>query len=63
MPPDVSLADLAERLGVEYDGPVVMIDDVHHDSRAAGPGSLFVAIPGATSDGHDFARGALTGEK
>jgi UDP-N-acetylmuramoyl-L-alanyl-D-glutamate--2,6-diaminopimelate ligase len=60
MPPDVSLADLAARLGVEYDGPVVMIDDVHHDSRSAGPGSLFVAIPGATSDGHDFAQGALT---
>ncbi|MDF5756859.1 UDP-N-acetylmuramoyl-tripeptide--D-alanyl-D-alanine ligase [Spongiactinospora sp. TRM90649] len=33
-------------------GPVVI------DSRAAAPGSLFVAIKGARVDGHDFAEGA-----
>ncbi|WP_169944831.1 UDP-N-acetylmuramoyl-tripeptide--D-alanyl-D-alanine ligase [Microbispora sp. H11081] len=33
-------------------GPVVI------DSRAAGPGSLFVAIKGERADGHDFARQA-----
>ncbi|MDI6893125.1 MAG: UDP-N-acetylmuramoyl-tripeptide--D-alanyl-D-alanine ligase [Bacillota bacterium] len=37
---------------------------VTHDSRRAGPGFLFVAIPGATTDGHlfledVFARGAV----
>ncbi|GGO02665.1 UDP-N-acetylmuramoyl-tripeptide--D-alanyl-D-alanine ligase [Microbispora rosea subsp. aerata] len=33
-------------------GPVVI------DSRAAGPGSLFVALKGERADGHDFARQA-----
>ena len=30
------------------------------DSRAAGPGALFVALPGESSDGHVFVGGALT---
>jgi len=30
------------------------IQDVTADSRRVGPGSLFVAVPGRTSDGHDF---------
>ncbi|MEW9528015.1 UDP-N-acetylmuramoyl-tripeptide--D-alanyl-D-alanine ligase [Microbispora sp. NPDC049125] len=34
-------------------GPVVI------DSRAAGPGALFVAIKGERADGHDFARQAV----
>jgi UDP-N-acetylmuramoyl-tripeptide--D-alanyl-D-alanine ligase len=34
-------------------GPVVI------DSRQAGPGSLFVALPGARADGHEFARDAV----
>ena len=34
-------------------GPVVV------DSRRAGPGSLFVALPGERVDGHDFASAAL----
>jgi UDP-N-acetylmuramoyl-L-alanyl-D-glutamate--2,6-diaminopimelate ligase len=59
MPPDVPLNELADRLGVEYHGPVVVVDDVHHDSRAASPGSLFVAIPGANVDGHDYAETAV----
>jgi len=33
--------------------------DVTHDSRAAGPGVLFAARPGATADGHDFAPAAV----
>ncbi len=32
----------------------VPIHDVTHDSRQVGPGSLFVAVRGFTSDGHDF---------
>ena len=30
------------------------IHDVTHDSRAAGPGDLFVAMRGARTDGHDY---------
>lgn len=32
---------------------------VEFDSRAVTPGGLFVALPGARSDGHDFAVGAV----
>ncbi|MGV9800676.1 Mur ligase domain-containing protein, partial [Mycobacterium sp. NPDC003449] len=31
---------------------------VEFDSRAIGPGGLFLALPGARSDGHDFAAAA-----
>ncbi|WP_264077579.1 UDP-N-acetylmuramoyl-tripeptide--D-alanyl-D-alanine ligase [Mycolicibacterium houstonense] len=32
---------------------------VEFDSRAIGPGGLFLALPGARSDGHDFAAAAV----
>ncbi|HEX9833537.1 MAG TPA: UDP-N-acetylmuramoyl-tripeptide--D-alanyl-D-alanine ligase, partial [Mycobacterium sp.] len=32
---------------------------VEFDSRAVGPGGLFLALPGARSDGHDFAAAAV----
>jgi UDP-N-acetylmuramoyl-tripeptide--D-alanyl-D-alanine ligase len=32
---------------------------VEFDSRAVTPGGLFLALPGARSDGHDFAEGAI----
>lgn len=32
---------------------------VEFDSRAVTPGGLFLALPGARSDGHDFAAGAI----
>ena len=32
---------------------------VEFDSRAVTPGGLFLALPGARSDGHDFARTAI----
>jgi UDP-N-acetylmuramoyl-tripeptide--D-alanyl-D-alanine ligase len=32
---------------------------VEFDSRAVGPGGLFLALPGARSDGHDFASAAI----
>lgn len=35
------------------------VTGVVHDSRRAGPGTLFVAIPGEHVDGHDFAAGAV----
>ncbi|MFZ4519156.1 MAG: UDP-N-acetylmuramoyl-L-alanyl-D-glutamate--2,6-diaminopimelate ligase [Microthrixaceae bacterium] len=30
-----------------------------HDSRRVGPGTLFVCVPGAVTDGHDFAAAAV----
>jgi len=59
----LSLGQIAEITGAtgdligEYNatvtGPVVI------DSRKAGPGSLFAALPGTRADGHDFASAAL----
>lgn len=34
--------------------PAVVIEDVTSDSRTAGPGACFVAIPGTVTDGHRF---------
>jgi len=34
--------------------PSVIVNDVTHDSRQVGPGTLFVAVRGTTTDGHDF---------
>jgi len=43
---------------VHGDGSVA-IGDVTHDSRAAGPGVLFVAVRGFTVDGHSFVPAAI----
>jgi UDP-N-acetylmuramoyl-L-alanyl-D-glutamate--2,6-diaminopimelate ligase len=46
---------LAEVAGGRLLGdPAVTVRDATHDSRQAGPGTLFVAVPGARQDGHDF---------
>ena len=37
----------------------VEIADLAYDNRRAGPGTLFFCVPGATSDGHDFAPEAV----
>jgi UDP-N-acetylmuramoyl-L-alanyl-D-glutamate--2,6-diaminopimelate ligase len=52
----VKLRDLLERLpGAELRGdPALEVADVTHDSRRAGPGSLFVAIRGLVTDGNRF---------
>jgi UDP-N-acetylmuramoyl-tripeptide--D-alanyl-D-alanine ligase len=60
----LSVAQIAEITGARADlitdhngtvtGPVVI------DSRQAGPGSLFAALPGTRADGHDFAAQAVT---
>ncbi|CAO5167789.1 UDP-N-acetylmuramoyl-tripeptide--D-alanyl-D-alanine ligase [Frankia sp. AiPs1] len=39
--------------------PAALVCAVTVDSRQVGPGTLFVAIPGARADGHDFAAAAL----
>jgi UDP-N-acetylmuramoyl-L-alanyl-D-glutamate--2,6-diaminopimelate ligase len=52
----LTLGELQARLpGTERQGdPALVVSSVTHDSRQAGPGSLFVAIQGATSDGNSF---------
>lgn len=54
---------LVETQMAEAGNPLGQIDiiDVVHDSRAAAPGSLFCAVPGATVDGHDFIDAASAG--
>jgi UDP-N-acetylmuramoyl-L-alanyl-D-glutamate--2,6-diaminopimelate ligase len=37
----------------------VEVTDLAYDSRAVGPGTLFFAVPGFLSDGHDFAPRAV----
>ncbi|MEJ7697699.1 MAG: Mur ligase family protein [Candidatus Limnocylindrales bacterium] len=37
----------------------IAVRGVTHDSRAVVPGGLFVAIPGARADGHEFAAAAI----
>lgn len=44
--------------GSDSAADVIDLTDVVHDSRAAAPGVLFCAVPGATVDGHDFIAGA-----
>ena len=50
-----SLGELAPVVGgVVHGDATVLVRDVTHDSRAATPDGLFVAIRGAHADGHDF---------
>jgi len=60
MPPDpVRLGTLADLVGGGVVGdPNVLVSDVTHDSRAAGPGVLFVAVRGFSVDGHRFVAAA-----
>ena len=45
--------------GVETRGvPLGAWSRVQYDSRAVGPGDVFVAIPGGTADGHDYLEAA-----
>ena len=57
------LSEIAAVVGGRAVGADVTVTSAASDSRAAGPGSLFVALPGERVDGHDFvgaaaARGA-----
>jgi UDP-N-acetylmuramoyl-tripeptide--D-alanyl-D-alanine ligase len=59
----LSLSDIAGITGATLDqvaGPAAMVTGpVIIDSRAAGPGALFAALPGSRVDGHDFAPQAV----
>ena len=52
---DIPLAELARWIGGSYMGPTgISASHAIIDSRRAGPGSLFFALPGAATDGHFF---------
>src|SRR5215469_4934247 len=57
----VSLEELLEGVEVRSRMPLreMTILQVTHDSRKVQPGALFVAIPGVTADGAQFAKDAL----
>ena len=53
----LAVAELAAVLGAEVVGPgdpAALVTSVTADSRSVAPGALFVALPGARADGHDF---------
>jgi UDP-N-acetylmuramoyl-L-alanyl-D-glutamate--2,6-diaminopimelate ligase len=53
--PEITTKQMAMALGAGFTGDdSATVEDVTHDSRAARPGSLFVAIKGETADGHRF---------
>ncbi|HLU53498.1 MAG TPA: UDP-N-acetylmuramoyl-L-alanyl-D-glutamate--2,6-diaminopimelate ligase [Acidimicrobiia bacterium] len=55
-----SVAALAEVVGGRVLGdPTVTVRDVTHDSRQAGPGTMFAAVVGSRADGHDFVEAAV----
>jgi UDP-N-acetylmuramoyl-tripeptide--D-alanyl-D-alanine ligase len=59
---DQTLAELARLVGGVLHraaGDERITGTVEFDSRAVGPGGLFVALPGERADGHAFARTAL----
>lgn len=56
-----SIAELARVCDgrVVGDGSV-RVRDATHDSRQSGPGTLFIAVPGSSRDGHEFVSQALS---
>ena len=58
----LTLAAIAEITGASlgpFTGPAALVRSVVIDSRQAGPGVLFAALPGERADGHDFAAAAV----
>lgn len=51
-------AAVAQRQDVQVVGDDTVVTDVHMDSRAVTPGSMYVAIRGERSDGHEFVSSA-----
>ncbi|EFG78173.1 putative UDP-N-acetylmuramoyl-tripeptide--D-alanyl-D-alanine ligase, partial [Mycobacterium parascrofulaceum ATCC BAA-614] len=50
-----TLADISPQEAAE----LRVTGSVEFDSRAVGPGGLFLALPGARADGHDYAGAAV----
>jgi UDP-N-acetylmuramoyl-L-alanyl-D-glutamate--2,6-diaminopimelate ligase len=57
----VQLSQVADHIDGVIDvlGPPVAVSDITHDSRQAGPGTLFVAVRGEFHDGHRFVVDAI----
>ncbi|MBO0806364.1 MAG: hypothetical protein J2P25_25220, partial [Nocardiopsaceae bacterium] len=57
------MSDMSDEAGLEAAGAeleaITVTGPVVIDSRRAGPGSLFAALPGEHADGHDFAAAAV----
>ncbi|MEU5692518.1 UDP-N-acetylmuramoyl-tripeptide--D-alanyl-D-alanine ligase [Actinosynnema sp. NPDC020468] len=59
---ELSLAEIAEVVGGRLhrtDGSPVVTGTVEFDTREVGDGALYLALPGARVDGHDFADEAM----
>lgn len=58
---EVTLREIAAWAGAECPkgAETLIIDDICKDSRAARPGSLFIPLPGARFDGHEFLASAV----
>jgi UDP-N-acetylmuramoyl-L-alanyl-D-glutamate--2,6-diaminopimelate ligase len=55
-----TLGAVARRVGGTLNGePGIRLSDATHDSRAAGPEVLFVAVRGSLHDGHDYVEAAV----
>ncbi|MEO0435806.1 MAG: UDP-N-acetylmuramoyl-tripeptide--D-alanyl-D-alanine ligase [Pseudomonadota bacterium] len=50
----MNLARVAQELDVEFDGAASQVAGISIDSRKVSRGDLFVALPGARVDGHDY---------
>jgi len=55
----MKLSRILENSGIKHSGADPEITAIINDSRHAGPGSLFFALPGAKTDGANFMRQAL----
>jgi UDP-N-acetylmuramoyl-tripeptide--D-alanyl-D-alanine ligase len=58
----LSVAEIAEIVDGRIDGAdpaAIVTGAVEFDSRAVGPGGLFLALPGEHVDGHDYVRAAV----
>ena len=58
---EMALSDLLEGIAFQAVGSIqgIRITDICYDSRKVSAGSLFVCLPGALFDGHDFAQEAV----
>ena len=54
----MKLTELSDLIPVDFLAPAALpdleINGVTHDSRNVKPGHLFVAVPGLSTDGHQF---------
>ena len=59
--PAIALETLRDAVGADEvrNAAPVAVTDIAYDTRTVGPGALFVCVPGARADGHDFAEDAV----